>query len=146
MEYIKHLGIFGLLILSFSSNAIDSEYATFRIGVDTFNSSTGVFERLNCDDTTNAVIKTVVSITPGQTELMLNAARKDIVRGNIDSPNELDKICVSSFPIEISLHSNDETISTTCFSLLEERQSEFAEIVYNFEAVKNLKESQCILY
>ncbi|WP_371195581.1 hypothetical protein [Glaciecola sp. SC05] len=146
MEYIKRLGIFGLFVLSFSSNAIDSEYGAFRIGVDTFNSSTGVFERLSCDEKTNAVSKTVVSITPGQTELMLNAARKDIARGNIDSPNDLEKICVSSFPFEISLHLNDEIKSTTCFNPLEERQSEFAEIVYNFEAVKNLKESKCSLY
>lgn len=143
---IKLISLFLFLALSFSIFGSELEYAKFVIGADRFNSSTGVFQRLNCDGENESETKVYLSLEPEQIDTVLELAKIDIKQGNSDVPDDSSKLCVSSFRYEISLHKNDETLVTTCHSSLDEYKSKLAEFVYDFDEVKKLRGSKCRFY
>jgi hypothetical protein len=143
---MKRLSLFLFLFLSLSIKGGEFEYAKFIIGPDKFNSSTGVFQRLNCDDENAPETKIYLSLEPEQLDIVLKLAKVDISQANADIPDDFSKLCVSSFPYQISLHKTDQVLATTCLSPIDEYKSKLAKFVYDLDEIKNLKGSKCKFY
>lgn len=142
---MRRLSLFLFIFLSFSIIGDEFEYAKFTIGPDKFNSSTGVFQRLNCDENAPET-KIYLSLEPAQLDIILKLARLDINEGNADTPDDFSKLCVSSFPYEVSLHKSAQVLVTTCLSPIDEYKSELAKFVYDLEEIKKLEASKCTFY
>lgn len=139
---MKIILFFSVFILC--SCATNKEFASFRIGADIFNTSEGVFERMLCYDNQSEV-KVRINLDEESKAEILKLAQIDISEGNEELSN-LEKICVGSYPFEISITKDDSTTSTTCLSLLNGDESQFANFVYSLQEVQDLPKSNCRLY
>ena len=131
---MKIILFFSVFILC--SCATNKEFASFRIGADIFNTSEGVFERMLCYDNQSEV-KVRINLDEESKAEILKLAQIDISEGNEELSN-LEKICVGSYPFEISITKDDSTTSTTCLSLLNGDESQFANFVYSLQEVQDL--------
>jgi hypothetical protein len=121
-----------------------TEYATFKIGPDQFDSAESTFERSLCVED-GEKIKISLRLNQSQKSELVTLAKLDIADGNSDS-GDLEKICVSSFPYEITVGVQGKASTTTCFSPLHDDESRVANFVYSLESVQKLPKSQCRFY
>lgn len=135
--------IFFILLLT-SACAITNEHASFRAGSDSFDTSNGIFERRLCLAGQDAV-QVKIHFDQVDKVKMLELAKADISGGSLES-DELEPICVSSYPFEVMVSNEGSKASTTCFSLLSNEQSRFVNFVQTMQAVKSLPKSNCRYY
>ena len=132
------------LLLSSCSLTSNTEFASFRIGSDSFDSRKGVFKRSLCLENQENV-EVALSFTKSEKQKLFRLAKQDIRDGNAGLI-DLEKICVSSYPYEIKYGDSKGEIKTTCFSPLQDDEAQLSNFVYAFEAVQNLPKSNCRLY
>lgn len=130
-------------LLTTCSWAKAGEKATFHIGPDSFNTSSGIFERDLCSKDQES-IKVRIQLDDNSKSEMIRLAKLDVLEGNKNSV-DLETICVSSFPYEISVYESSE-VSTTCLSILNSYESRFEGAVQSLSEVKNLPKSACRFY
>ena len=142
VDFMKFI-IFFILLLT-SACATTNEQAAFRAGSDSFDTSTGIFERRLCLAEQDAV---QISIHFDQADKvkMLEMAKTDISEGSLVS-DDLEPICISSYPFEVMVSNKGSSTSTTCFSLLSNDQSRFVNFIKTMQAVKSLPKSNCKYY
>ncbi|MDN3382490.1 hypothetical protein QL995_07370 [Pseudoalteromonas sp. APC 3358] len=135
-----------LLTIFLSSCTItnDVEFASFTIGADTFDSSNGTFERSLCFDDKDK-IKVSISLRDTDKRKLFELAKLDVLDGNSES-DDLEKLCVSSYPYEVSYSDNKGKISTSCFSPLRDDEARVANFIYALKQVKDLPKSNCRFY
>ena len=119
------------------------ENASFHIGPDSFNTSSGIFERALCSKDQES-LKIQIQLDDNSKTEMIRLAKLDVLEGNKNS-GDLETICVSSFPYEISVYEGSE-VSTTCLSILNSYESRFEGAVQSLSEVKNLPRSACRFY
>ena len=136
--------IFITIFLTACASTSDTEYAAFRIGPDQFDSSESTFERSLCGDGREK-IKISLRLNQSEKAELVTLAKLDLADGSKDS-GDLEKICVSSFPYEITVGARGKTSITTCFSPLRDDESRVANFVYSLESVQKLPKSQCRFY
>jgi len=90
-------------------------------------------------------VEVIVKLDKESEAKILELAHIDISEGN-EELSGLEKICVSSYPFEISITNNDSTTSTTCLSLLKSDESQFANFLYSLQEIQNLPKSNCRFY
>ena len=122
----------------------DVEFASFRIGTDSFDTRSGVFKRLLCLENQNS-IEVDVPLTESEKRQLFYLAKQDISDGNTGL-DELEKICVSSYPYEIYYGDSKGQIKTTCFSPLRDDEAQISNFLYAVKAVRNLPKSNCRFY
>jgi hypothetical protein len=148
-RYVQRIAVRIILVLFTvllsSCSAINNpEYTSFSIGSDSFDSRSGVFQRSLCLPEKDR-ISVALTFTESETQELLRLAQLDIRDGNLES-GEFDKICVSSYPYEISYGDGNGEIRTTCFSPLRDDEARIANLVYSLKTVQNLPKSSCRLY
>jgi hypothetical protein len=132
------------LLLSSCSLTSNNEFASFRIGSDSFDSRKGVFKRSLCLENQENV-EVALPFTKSEKQKLFRFAKQDIRDGNAGLI-DLEKICVSSYPYEIKYGDSKGEIKTTCFSPLQDDEAQLSNFVYAIEAVQNLPKSNCRLY
>ena len=130
------------LLLSSCSLTSNTEFASFRIGNDSFDSRKGVFKRSLCNENQENV-EVVLPFTISEKQKLFRFAKQDIRNAGLI---DLEKICVSSYPYEIKYGDSKGEIKTTCFSPLQDDEAQLSNFVYAIEAVQNLPKSNCRLY
>lgn len=144
VTFMKFIIFFILLLIS--ACAITNEHASFRAGSDSFDTSNGIFERRLCLAEQDAV-QVKIHFDQVDKVKMLELAKADISEGSLDvDSDELEPICVSSYPFEVMVSNEGSEASTTCFSLLSNEQSRFVNFVQTMQAVKSLPKSNCRYY
>ena len=132
------------LLLSSCATSNDAEFVSFTIGADTFDSSNGTFERSLCLDDKDKV-KLSLRLKENEKRELFELAKLDVFDGNSDS-DDLEKLCVSSYPYEISYGDNKGKIITSCFSPLSDYEARVANFIYAIKRVKELPKSSCRFY
>ncbi|MCG7544693.1 hypothetical protein MHM93_10925 [Pseudoalteromonas sp. MM17-2] len=132
------------VFLSSCATSNDLEFVSFTIGADTFDSSNGTFERSLCLDDKDK-IKLTLLLKENEKRELFELAKLDVIDGNLDI-DDLEKICVSSYPFEISYIDNTGKIITSCFSALRYDEARVASFVYALKEVKELPKSSCRFY
>ncbi|QYJ93556.1 hypothetical protein [Shewanella spartinae] len=119
-------------------------YATFRAGSDSFSTLDNVFERSLCNGEQDTV-QVKIHFDQRDGVEMLELAKEDITKGTIDS-DEIEQICVSSYPFEVTIFNINSRTSISCFTLLDNEQSEFVTFVKSSPEVQSLPKSNCRYY
>ena len=132
------------LLLSSCSLTGNAEFASFRIGSDSFDSRKGVFKRSLCLENQDN-IEVVLPFKKTEKQQLFRLAKQDIRDGN-SGLIDLEKICVSSYTYEIKYGDSKGEIKTTCFSPLRDDEAKLSNFVYAIEAVQNLPKSNCRFY
>lgn len=136
-----------LFILFSCSSTYDGKYIELVNGSDKFNSKTGEFIRNFCGAELGS--KTIkLHLTDLQIEKIANAAKESYKQSLIidkATGEEVESVCVSSFPFELKLNSNGNTQvvgNHSCFgeSLL---KNAINDVIYEQPAVKKLENSRC---
>lgn len=131
-------------LLSSCSLSSDADFASFRIGSDSFDTRSGVFKRSLCLENQES-IEVILSLTESEKRQLFRLAKQNFFEGNAGL-DELEKICVSSYPYEITYGDSKGEIKTTCFLPLQDGEAKISNFVYAFESVRNLPKSNCRLY
>ena len=132
------------LLLGSCSLTGNAEFASFRVGSDSFDSRKSVFKRSLCLEKQEN-IDVVLPFTKSERQQLFRLAKQDIRDGNAGLI-DLEKICVSSYSYEIKYGDSKGEIKTTCFSPLRDDEAQLSNFVYAIEAVQNLPKSNCRLY
>ena len=132
------------LLSSSCSLTSNTEFASFRVGSDSFDSRKGVFKRSLCLENQEK-IEVALSFTESERQQLFRLAKQDIRDGNAGLI-DLEKICVTSYPYEIKYGDSKGEIKTTCFSPLRDDEAQLSNFVYAIEVVQNLPKSNCRFY
>ncbi len=143
-DFVRIYLIFIAIALTACASTNEAEYASFRVGSDHFDSFQSTFERSLCADGREKIIISL-SLNKSEKAELVRLAKLDIAEGNSGS-GDLEKICVSSFPYEITVGVQGKTSTTTCFSPIGDDESRVAKFVYSLESVQKLPKSQCRFY
>lgn len=136
--------LFILILPLFVACTGTQKYATFQEGSDSFSTLDHVFERSLCNGIPGTV-QVKIDFDQSDNLKMLELAKEDITKGTIVS-DDIEPICVSSYPFEVSIFNNNSHTSTSCFTLLENEQSKFVTFVMLSPEVQSLPKSSCRYY
>jgi len=138
------------LLLSSCSSSFNETYIKLKNGSDEYNSKTGSLIRYYCDKEKQH--KTVeLNLTESQVKKIVKAALESYRQSLIvddDTGEEVEKICVSSYPFKLELYSEaDKKLigRHSCFGITV-LENALNKIIYEHPDVKNLESSRCRYY
>ncbi|MEO2267920.1 hypothetical protein V1358_11455 [Pseudoalteromonas sp. YIC-656] len=139
-----------MLVLFSCSSTFNKTYIKLKNGSDLYNSKTGILTRHFCSEKEKQ-ITVKLNLTELQIRQIVKAALDSYQQSLIvdkDTGEEVEKICVSSYPFELELYSEgDEKLigRHSCFGITV-LENALNEIIYEQPEVKALESSRCRYY